>query len=62
MQLSELESEKEIFMVKNRSLAEFNLAKQPDLEEGRRELQNLSEEGNRLCLLVQEKLDIISEF
>ena len=48
-------------MVRNRSLAEFNLTKQPELEEGKREIQALSEEGNHLCTSVQEKLDVISK-
>ena len=49
-------------MVKNRSLAEFNLEKQPDLATGKQEIQSLSEEGNRLCTLVQDKLEQISKF
>jgi hypothetical protein len=44
-------------MVRNHSLAEFNLLKEPELEEAKRSIQSLSEEGNQLCLSVQEKLE-----
>ncbi|XP_014613434.1 PREDICTED: vacuolar protein sorting-associated protein 37B [Polistes canadensis] len=60
-QFKELETEKEVLMASNRSLAEFNLSKQPDLEEGKRMLKELSEKGQRLCLSVKEKLNEIKE-
>lgn len=60
-QLLELESEKEEIMVRNRSLAEFNLSKEPELEESKNLIQSLSEEGNQLCASVQAKLEQISK-
>lgn len=49
-------------MVKNRSLAEFNLSKEPDLEEAKNHIQALSEEGSQLCASVEAKLEEISKF
>ncbi|CAK9796177.1 Vacuolar protein sorting-associated protein 37B [Anthophora plagiata] len=60
-QFKDLETEKEMLMASNRSLAEFNLSKQPELEEYKRILKELSETGNRLCTSVKEKLDEIKE-
>ena len=57
----ELESEKEDIMVRNRSLAEFNLSKEPELEEAKRIILSLTEEGNELCASIQAKLEQISE-
>ncbi|XP_015592839.1 vacuolar protein sorting-associated protein 37B [Cephus cinctus] len=55
-QFKELETEKEMLMASNRSLAEYNLAMQPELEEGKQVLKKLSEKGSQLCSSVQEKL------
>lgn len=44
-------------MASNRSLAEFNLSKQPELEEGKQILKELSEQANLLCASVRNKLD-----
>lgn len=44
-------------MASNKSLAEFNLSKQPELEEGKQILKNLSEQANQLCINVKEKLN-----
>lgn len=60
-QFKELESEKEMLMASNRSLAEDNLAKQPEIEEGKQVVRELSEKGSQLCSSVQEKLDEIKE-
>lgn len=57
MQFKNLETEKEMLMASNRSLAEFNLSKQPELEEGKQELKRLSEQTNLLCTNVRDKLD-----
>ncbi|CAB0034882.1 unnamed protein product [Trichogramma brassicae] len=46
-------------MVRNRSLAEFNLSKEPELDKARAKLQSLSEEGGELCSSVQAKLEQI---
>ena len=51
-----------MLMASNRSLAEYNLAKQPELEEGKQVVRELSERGSQLCSSVQEKLDEISKF
>lgn len=61
LQFKDLETEKEMLMASNRSLAEFNLAKQPELEEGKETLRELSEKGNELCTRVKEKLEELSE-
>ena len=61
MQFKELETEKEMLMASNRSLAEYNLVKQPELEEGKQVIRELSERGSQLCSSVQEKLDEISK-
>ncbi|KAK0159368.1 hypothetical protein PV328_010253 [Microctonus aethiopoides] len=60
-QFKDLETEKEMLMASNRSLAEFNLTQQPTLEEGKKTLEELSETGSALCTRIQEKLDIIKE-
>ncbi|KYM98314.1 Vacuolar protein sorting-associated protein 37B, partial [Cyphomyrmex costatus] len=53
----DLETEKEMLMASNRSLAEFNLSKQPELEEGKQVLKELSEQANQLCSSVRDKID-----
>ncbi|XP_076749932.1 vacuolar protein sorting 37B [Xylocopa sonorina] len=60
-QFKDLETEKEMLMASNRSLAEFNLSKQPELQEGKQALKELSEQGNGLCMIVKEKLDYLKE-
>lgn len=56
-QFKDLETEKEMLMASNRSLAEFNLSKQPQLEEGKQVLKELSEKGRQLCSSVKDKLN-----
>ncbi|XP_006609472.1 vacuolar protein sorting-associated protein 37B [Apis dorsata] len=58
-QFKNLETEKELLMASNTSLAEFNLSKQPELQEGKQILKELSEKGNKLCISVKEKLEEI---
>jgi len=60
-QFKELETEKEMLMASNRSLAEFNLAKQPELEEGKKVLQELGEQGSNLCSTVQQQIQLLKE-
>ncbi|XP_015111156.2 thioredoxin domain-containing protein 9 isoform X2 [Diachasma alloeum] len=60
-QFKDLESEKEVLIAGNRSLAEVNLAKQPQLEENKKALQELSEKGCELCTSVQEKITELKE-
>lgn len=61
-QFKNLETEKELLMASNTSLAEFNLSKQPELQEGKQILKELSEKGSRLCMSIKEKLDEISMY
>jgi len=56
-QFKDFETEKEMLMASNRSLAEFNLSKQPELEEGKQVLKELSEQANQLCISVRSKID-----
>ncbi|XP_043520667.1 vacuolar protein sorting-associated protein 37B-like [Frieseomelitta varia] len=58
-QFKNLETEKELLMASNTSLAEFNLAKQPKLQDRKQMLKELSEKGSKLCISVKEKLDEI---
>ncbi|CAL7949328.1 unnamed protein product [Xylocopa violacea] len=60
-QFKDLETEKEMLMASNRSLAEFNLSRQPELQEGKQALKDLSEQGNGLCMIIKQKLDYIKE-
>lgn len=46
-----------MLMVSNRSRAEFNLSKQPELEESKQILKDLSQQATQLCTSVKEKLD-----
>ncbi|CAG2054024.1 unnamed protein product [Timema podura] len=50
-QFKELETEKEILMASNRSLAEFNLSKEPLLRNGKMQLKDLSQEGEKRVML-----------
>lgn len=47
-------------MENNKSLAETNLLRNPDLAEKKEKLQELSNEGKQLCSSVQEMLNEIS--
>lgn len=51
-----------MLMASNRSLAEFNLAKQPELEESKKILLELGEKGNALCLNIQRIMNDISMY
>lgn len=55
-QFKDLETEKEMIMASNRSLAEFNLTKEPTLTQGKQRLQELSHKGEVLCQSVEHKL------
>ncbi|CAK1590305.1 unnamed protein product [Parnassius mnemosyne] len=56
-QVKDWETEKEMMIASNRSLAEFNLAREPELEELKSEVQQKSEAGEQLCNHIQELLD-----
>lgn len=60
-QIKDLEAEKEMIMASNRSLAEFNLAKGPQLAEGKERLHELSETGAALCHIIEGKVSKIKQ-
>lgn len=54
-EFKEIETEKEMLMASNRSLAEFNLAREPQLSSGKQRIQELSEDGERIYNSVEAK-------
>jgi len=62
LQIKDLEAEKEVLLASNRSLAEFNLTKEPQLAEGKRHLQELSETGAALCQRIESKVSELSKY
>ncbi|KAF7991724.1 hypothetical protein HCN44_010525 [Aphidius gifuensis] len=56
-----LDNEKEKLMASNRSLAEVNLAKQPQLEEGKRSISELIEKGIELGENTRQKRELLKE-
>ncbi|KAJ4426621.1 vacuolar protein sorting-associated protein 37B [Periplaneta americana] len=60
-QIKDLEAEKEMIMASNRSLAEFNLTKEPQLAEGKERLHELSETGAALCHSIEGKVSKIKQ-
>ncbi|XP_041971625.1 vacuolar protein sorting-associated protein 37B [Aricia agestis] len=56
-QIKDWETEKEMMIASNRSLAEFNLAKEPELAELKAQVQEKSETGELLCTRIQELLN-----
>jgi len=62
LQIKDLEAEKEVLLASNRSLAEFNLTKEPHLAEGKRHLQELSETGAALCQRIESKVSELSKY
>jgi ESCRT-I complex subunit VPS37 len=61
-QVKDFEAEKEVLLASNRSLAEFNLTKEPQLAEGKRHLQELSETGAVLCQRIESKVSELSKY
>ncbi|XP_053617463.1 vacuolar protein sorting-associated protein 37B [Plodia interpunctella] len=55
-QIKDWDTEKEMIIASNRSLAEFNLSKEPELEELKAQVQQKSETGEQLCARIQELL------
>ncbi|XP_050537234.1 vacuolar protein sorting-associated protein 37B [Daktulosphaira vitifoliae] len=53
------DTEKEMLIASNRSLAEFNLTKEPELSDGKVKLRELYEEGEKLYNSVLEKVNIL---
>jgi ESCRT-I complex subunit VPS37 len=62
LQIKDLEAEKEILMASNRSLAEFNLSKEPHVTEGKQHLQELSETGAALCQRIEIRVSELSMY
>lgn len=62
LQIRDLEAEKEVLMASNRSLAEFNLTKEPQLAEGKQHLQELSATGAALCQRIEGKVSELSKY
>lgn len=60
-QCNDLETEKEVTMAQNKSLAEYNLSLAPKLEKGKANLKELSDRLQALCDSVQEKQSRLSE-
>ncbi|GFG35660.1 hypothetical protein Cfor_11448 [Coptotermes formosanus] len=60
-QIRDLEAEKEVLMASNRSLAEFNLTKEPQLAEGKQHLQELSATGAALCQRIEGKVSELKQ-
>lgn len=56
-QVKDWETEREMIIASNRSLAEFNLSKEPELEDLKTQVQQKSETGEQLCSRIQELLD-----
>lgn len=56
-QVKDWETEREMIIASNRSLAEFNLSKEAELEDLKTQVQQKSETGEKLCSRIQELLD-----
>ncbi|XP_047520705.1 vacuolar protein sorting-associated protein 37B [Pieris napi] len=56
-QIKDWDTEKETIIVSNRSIAEYNLSKEPELEGLKADVQEKSEIGENLCSRIQELLD-----
>lgn len=61
LQLKGLDQEKEVLIADNRTLAEDNVNKEPEIIELKSRISELSEEGKTLCTSIQEKLAELSE-
>lgn len=59
--MKEWDVEKEMIIASNRSLAEFNLSKEPELEEMKQQILEKSEAGEQLCTRIQELLEEYSK-
>ncbi|KAJ0173103.1 hypothetical protein K1T71_011279 [Dendrolimus kikuchii] len=56
-QVKDWETEREMTIASNRSLAEFNLSKEPEIEDLKAQVQQKSETGEELCGRIQELLN-----
>lgn len=50
-----------MIIASNRSLAEFNLSKEPELEQLKAEVAGKSETGQQMCSRIKELLDEYSK-
>ncbi|KAF4516871.1 hypothetical protein B566_EDAN014365 [Ephemera danica] len=55
------ESEREMLLASNRSLADFNLSYEPKLDTGKKKLRELTERAQELCMSVQNKATELSQ-
>ncbi|KAG8230660.1 hypothetical protein J437_LFUL010679 [Ladona fulva] len=55
-EFKDLETEKEVLMASNKSLAEYNLSKEPELTEGKQRLAEISETASDVYKSVENKL------
>jgi hypothetical protein len=60
--MKDVEAEKDMLMARNRSLAEFNLSKEPQLAKGKLQVHELSETGATLCQRIENKVSQHSKF
>lgn len=51
-----------MIIASNRSLAEFNLSKEPELEELKQQVLEKSEAGEQFCVRIQELLEEYSNY
>lgn len=56
-QFKDAEQEREMLLASISSVSEFNLAREPQLVEGREKIRTLSEEGEALTQRIQEKMN-----
>jgi hypothetical protein len=56
------DSEKELLLASNRSLADFNLTYEPKLREGKERFLNLTERAQQLCNSIQSKTAELGKF
>jgi len=61
MQIKGLESEREILIASNKSLAEFNLTKEPLLRQARQNLTDVQQEALKVRESVEEKKKMLGE-
>lgn len=58
--LKNIESEKSMLLENNSKLAEINLAREPELVEGRQKVADFSAQGEELARSVEEKFKELS--
>lgn len=61
MKLNILDQEKQVIITQNRTIAEENVNKEPEIVERKSGLSELSDQGKSLCGSIQEKLETLSK-